>query len=131
MDRRQVLLDLRRQIEDIYTARLKAVNELLEALDEIEKPSKPAFQLVQDQTRKRRVRGVLAAVRELIPELPDVFDRKDVLERLKQKNQYLASRVTLENLRGTLRSLAKTGEIELRAEATRTQPTRYGVRRAA
>jgi hypothetical protein len=129
---RDALLELKRRIEDHYAARIKAVNLLLETLNEIERPPKRIHLVASDQLVKpRRVRGVLAAVNRLIPDLPETFDRNDVMERLREQQPALAARVTLENLRGTLRILAKQNKIELRSEATNTQPARYVVRRAA
>jgi hypothetical protein len=128
MTNRDLLLALKRQIEDHYRQRLQAVNLILETIAEIEKPPKAHLQAVSDLNKRQRVRGVLTAVKGLIPELPEVFDRNDVFKKLKEKNPDLAARVSLENLRSTLRSLAKGRLIELRKEATSTTPARYGVR---
>ncbi len=125
------LLELKRRIEDHYRERLKAVNLMLEMWNDLQKPRDKRLQAVPDLAKTPRVRGVLAAVKALIPELPEVFDRNDILQMLNEQNPQLAFRVTLGGLRSALRSLAKEGLIELRSEANKKNPARYGVKRAA
>ena len=123
------LLDLRRQIEEHYRERLRAVDLMLQFLREKEKPLPSPLRMVDD--RPRRVRGVLAVVRQLIPQLPQPFDRRQILEKLKEVEPELAAKVTLGNLRNTLRLLAREGSIELIEEGTSLRPARYATKRVA
>ena len=124
------LLGLRRQIEEHYRERLEAVDVLLRALPELEKPAPLQLRMIEDP-RPRRVRGVLAMVRQLIPQLPQPFDRRQILKKLQEVEPELAAKVTLGNLRNTLRLLAREGSIELIEEATSVRPARYATKKVA
>jgi hypothetical protein len=131
MTYRNALLELKRKLEDQHRARMNALAVLLDSLGELEKPPSLPLKVVTEPINQKRVRGVLAAVKSVIPLLPEIFDRNDVLHILKERNPELAAKMTLGNLRGTLRLLAKAGEIELHDEATSTRPARYATRKVA
>src|SRR5882672_7204633 len=89
------LLELMRIEEARFRKRQEALGTVLEMVSEQAlRDSSQAFasgpahlSLVQDENprmSKKRVRGILAAVRRIIPELPDIFDRRDVLKRLRE-----------------------------------------------
>jgi len=130
MTTREGLLDLRREIEEHYRERLRAVDLLVQFLREKEKPLPSPLRMVGND-RPRRVRGVLAVVRQLIPQLPQPFDRRQILEKLQEVEPELAAKVTLANLRNTLRLLAREGSIELIEESTSLKPARYATKKVA
>jgi len=86
---------------------------------------------VPDATKQRRIRGVLSSVREILPELPDPFDKNDIMAKLWEKNSDLAGSVSAANLRNTLRILVKAGKINVEIEPTSTRCGRYSRKRAA
>ena len=124
------LLDLRRQIEEHYRDRLKAVDLLLQTVRELERPAPSPLRMIE-VTRPRRVRGVLAVVRQLIPQLPQPFDRRQVLEKLQEVEPELAAKVTLASLRNSLRLLVREGTIQLIEEPTSLRPGRYATKKVA
>lgn len=78
-----------------------------------------------------RIRGVLSSVREILPELPDPFDKNDIMARLRVSDSVFARSVTAANLRNTLRILVKNGEIKVEIEPTSRSCGKYSLRRAA
>lgn len=81
--------------------------------------------------RPPRVRGVLAAVKDILENLPGLFDKNDIMAKLKDKDPKLAAKLSPANLRNTLRSLAKSGYIEVQIDATSTRCAKYVKRVAA
>lgn len=81
--------------------------------------------------RPPRVRGVLAAVKDILENLPGPFDKNDIMAKLKDKDPDLAARLSPANLRNTLRSLAKSGYIEVQIDATSTTCAKYVSKRVA
>jgi hypothetical protein len=82
-------------------------------------------------SKPARVRGVLAAVREIVEEFAGPFDKNDIMEKLKARDAQLANSVSPANLRNTLRILAKSGEITVRVDATSTTCAKYVGKRTA
>ena len=82
-------------------------------------------------SRPPRVRGVLAAVKDILENLPGPFDKNDVMAKLKDKDPELAAKLSPANLRNTLRSLAKSGYIEVQIDATSTSCAKYVSKRVA
>jgi hypothetical protein len=81
--------------------------------------------------RQRRVRGVLAAVREIVQDLSGPFDKNQVRAKLTEKDPDLAASVSPANLRNTLRLLAKNGDITVQTDATSTTCAKYVSKRTA
>jgi hypothetical protein len=86
---------------------------------------------VPTATRQPRVRGVLAAVREIVEEMPGSFDKNDIMAKLKERDPDLAANTSAANLRNTLRILAKSGDITVQVNATSTTCAQYVSKRAA
>src|SRR6185437_13669607 len=55
-----------------------------------------------EATTQKRVRGVLAAVREIVQELQGPFDKNDVMAKLSERDPKLAAKVSTANLRNAL-----------------------------
>lgn len=127
---REGLLDLKRQIVEHYRKRLEAIDLLLQTLPQLDEPSPSPLRMVENP-RPRRVRGVLAIVRQLVPQLSQPFDRRQVLEKLQEVEPELAAKVTLANLRNTLRLLAREGSVVLVEEPTSLRPARYAAKKVA
>ncbi|HXD30859.1 MAG TPA: hypothetical protein VN643_07080 [Pyrinomonadaceae bacterium] len=121
-----------RQREEIrHRERLKALETVLAMLREERDSLSSDLTAVDLRGREPRVRGVRKAVEEILPDLPEVFDRVDVMRRLKETNPHFATKVTGESLRDTLRLLSKNKTLTLREEATNSRPARYAIRKIA
>jgi len=88
-------------------------------------------QAVPNVRKQTRVRGVLAAVKEIIEELAEPFDKNDLMARLKDRDADLAANISTANLRNTLRILTRQGVIRVQTEATSTKCARYIAKRTA
>ncbi len=94
-------------------------------------PSLSAHPHAVPSVRKQpRIRGVLAAVREIVEDLSGPFDKNDVMALLKEKDSDLAANVSPSNLRNTLRILARKGHIKVQLDATSKTCATYVSRRA-
>jgi hypothetical protein len=93
--------------------------------------SQQVFTIPASGTKQPRVRGVLAAVREIVDDLTGPFDKNDIMAKLREKDSEFAAIVTTANLRNTLRLLSKTGEIEVQVDATSKSCAKYVRKRAA
>jgi len=78
-----------------------------------------------------RVRGVLAAVKQIVQDLPGPFDKNDIIARLRERDSELAVNISPANLRNTLRLLAKSGYIQVQIDATSTSCAKYTKKRVA
>lgn len=87
--------------------------------------------LVARIEKQPRVRGVLAAVREIVEGFSGPFDKNDVMAKLREKDSDLAASVSPGNLRNTLRLLAKNGDIKVQIDATSTTCAKYVTKRTA
>jgi hypothetical protein len=88
-------------------------------------------QAVPDRGKTARVRGVLAAVREIVEEFSGPFDKNDIRAKLRARDSHLADSVSPANLRNTLRILAKKGDIEVQIDATSRTCAKYVSKRTA
>lgn len=100
------------------------------ALRAVPDVSQPMFEF-GGANKQRRVRGVLAAVREIVEELSGPFDKNDVMAKLRERHPELARSVSPANLRNTLRLLAKNGDIDRQTDATSTTCATYVSKRTA
>jgi hypothetical protein len=106
-----------------------AIGAGVSPLRSVPNPFQP--QAVPNARKQTRVRGVLAAVREIIEELAGPFDKNDLLTRLKDKDADLADNISPANMRNTLRILTRQNVIQVQTEATSTKCARYIVTRTA
>lgn len=96
-------------------------NEPLKA----ELKSVPQLKL-QTKTKQPRVRGVLAAARKAIEQLPSPFDKNQLLAKLAEIDEGFAhKKVTGANIRSALRLLTQDGVIKIESEATATTCAKY------
>ena len=73
-----------------------------------------------------RVRGVLAVARKAIDELPDPFDKNQLLTKLVEIDEEFAhKRITGANIRNALRKLVQDKVIEVNSKATATTCAQY------
>lgn len=76
--------------------------------------------------KQPRVRGVLAAARIAIKQLPEPFDKYQLIEKLVENDkQFDARRITGANIRNALRILTQEGLIKISNEATATTCAKY------
>jgi len=83
------------------------------------------LKLVPRRFHLRRVRGVLAATKEVVAELSEPFDKNDVMIKLRSRDLEFARKISAENLRNALRLLAQEGTIEIHTAATSTSCAKY------
>lgn len=126
MNEREVLA-LKRKLEADYRKESEAIDIVLNLLRRKNSPngSKPPESVDGSAHQQRRVRGVLAAVKRLLPFLPATFDRTDVSEMLGDAEPDLASKVSLGNIRGTLRLLQQDKVIEVVTPSSGTRAAVY------
>ena len=87
--------------------------------------SKSAPQLVKIKP-KPRVRGVFAAARKAIDQLPSPFDKNQLLEKLVEiDGEFAHKKITGANIRNALRLLTQNGVIKVASEATATTCAKY------
>lgn len=77
------------------------------------------------EKKQTRVRGVLAAARSAIKDLPDPFDKNQLLAKLEEMDAAFAKKITSSNIRNTLRLLTQSGVIRVSSEATAVSCAKY------
>jgi len=78
------------------------------------------------KTKAPRVRGVLAAARKAIEQLPGSFDKNQLLAKLVEMDpEFAHKRISAANIRSALRLLTQDGVIKIESEATATSCARY------
>jgi hypothetical protein len=131
-DRNQALKDLIEGIllrRESLLAELGHLNNLLAIYQnepsKAESKSMPQLKL-QSKPKPPRVRGVLAAARKAIEQLPSPFDKNQLLAKLVEINEEFADKkVTGANIRNALRLLTQEGVIKVESEASATTCARY------
>ena len=128
-----------RSVENLLNALLarkeKVLTELTQLNDMIanyqnestkaESKSVPQLKL-QIKPKKPRVRGVLAAARKAIDQLPSPFDKNQLLEKLVEiDGEFAHKKITGANIRNALRLLTQNGVIKVAHEATATTCAKY------
>jgi len=106
---------------------LAQLNEMIATYqNESTKPEpKSVSQLLQIKP-KPRVRGVLAAARKAIDQLPSPFDKNQLLEKLVEiDGEFAHKKITGANIRNALRLLTQDGVIKVVSEATATTCAKY------
>lgn len=77
-------------------------------------------------TKRPRVRGVLAAARKAIEQLSGPFDKNQLLAKLIELDEEFAQKkITGPNIRNALRLLTQDGVIRVENEATATKCAKY------
>src|SRR5262249_49198925 len=79
----------------------------------------------RDETRQRRVRGVLAAARRAIDQFSGPFDKNQLLAKLKEDEGFAGKEISASNLRNAIRLLKENGIIKVEKEATATKCATY------
>jgi hypothetical protein len=78
------------------------------------------------RTRQPRVRGVLAAARKAVDLFSEPFDKNQLLEKLREVDEDFAhKKISVANIRNTLRLLTQDGIIRVQSEATATTRATY------
>ena len=76
--------------------------------------------------KQPRVRGVLAAARKALEQLPDPFDKNQLLQKLVELDEeFTHKRISGANIRNALRILTQEGVIRITSEATATTCAKY------
>ena len=81
--------------------------------------------MMPPRPRQPRVRGVLAAAREAIEQMPGSFDKNQLLAKLKEREEFAHKEITGSNIRNALRLLTQDGVIKVESEATATSCAKY------
>jgi hypothetical protein len=90
-----------------------------------ESKSVPQLKL-QIKPKKPRVRGVLAAARKAVDQLPSPFDKNQLLKKLVEiDGEFAQKTITGANIRNALRLLTQAGVIKVASEATATTCAKY------
>ena len=72
-----------------------------------------------------RVRGVLAAARKAIDELHGPFDKNQLIEKLREDEDFADKEITAANIRSALRMLTQQKVIVVKSNATATSCAMY------
>jgi hypothetical protein len=71
---------------------------------------------------------VQATVIRFLKDLPPIFTRQDVFDKLKQVNSEMASKLKPDALRNTMRQLVKIEVIEIVEEKSGSQMAKYRIK---
>lgn len=117
------LKERKRELED----ELEKVNALLTTYESGSARVEPRLMSLPTplKTKPPRVRGVLAAARRAIEQLPGTFDKNQLLDTLQRDHEFADKKITPSNIRNTLRLLTQIGVIKVESEATATSCARY------
>jgi hypothetical protein len=122
-DREKLAKDLAELDEELgHVKALIMTYESASSKRELRMMPKPKMQIVIKQPR---VRGVLAAAKRAIEELPEPFDKNQLLEKLKQDEVFADKEITGPNIRNALRLLTQSGVLRVESPATATQCAKY------
>lgn len=116
LDRRALVLTRIRDLE----AYLDDLNGLISRHERSASRSKAKSprQLKQVRPTKPRVRGVLAAARKAIDQLPDQFNKNQLLELVKRDQELAGKKISDATIRNALRKLTTKGVIRVAHSAT-------------
>lgn len=116
LDRRTVVLSRIRELE----AYLDELNRLIARHERSASRSKvnSPRQLRQVRPKQPRVRGVLAAARKAIEQLPDPFNKNQLLELVEMDQELAGKEISDANIRNALRILTTKGVIKVANSAT-------------
>lgn len=123
LDRRVLVLSRIRELE----AYLDDLNKLITRHERSASRStaKSPRQLKQVRPKQPRVRGVLAAARKAIEQLPGSFNKKQLLELVEMDQELAGKEISDANIRNALRILTNKGEIRVENSATPTTCAKY------
>lgn len=130
--RRELIEELNKRKQELEDE-LEQVNNYLATLDAYKnvsvrvepEPSKLTSRPTLLKPKARRVRGVLAAAKRAIQELPGPFDKYMLLDQLKRDDEFIGKTISSTNIRNTLRLLTQIGVIKIESEATATSCAKY------
>lgn len=116
LDRRAVVLSRIRDLE----AYLDDLNMLINRHERSASRSKVKSprQLRQVRPKQPRVRGVLAAARKAIEQLPDQFNKNQLLDLVKMDQEFAGKKISDATIRNALRKLTTKGVIRVAHSAT-------------
>ena len=116
LDRRTLVLSRIRELE----AYLDELNMLITRHERSASRSKVKSprQLRQVRPKQPRVRGVLAAARKAIEQLPDPFNKNQLLELVEMDQELAGKEISDANIRNALRILTTKGVIKVANSAT-------------
>lgn len=80
---------------------------------------------LQELIKTPRVRGVLAAAKKAIQDLPDPFNKNELLTKLREDEYFADKKITAANIRSALRILAQKKIIVVSSNATATTCATY------
>ena len=80
---------------------------------------------LEELTKTPRVRGVLAAARRAIEQLPSPFNKNQLLEKLREDEDFADKKITAANIRSALRMLTQQKVIVVKSNATATSCATY------
>lgn len=123
LDRRTVVLSRIRELE----AYLDDLNTLIDRHERSASRSKAKSprQLKQVRPKQPRVRGVLAAARKAIEQLPGPFNKKQLLDVIKMDQELAGKKISDANIRNALRILTNKGVIRVANSATPITCAKY------
>jgi hypothetical protein len=78
-----------------------------------------------NEPKQPRVRGVLAAARKAIEQLPGPFDKNQLLTKLREDEEFADKKITAANVRNALRMLTQQKMIKVKRNATATSCATY------
>jgi len=131
--------DANRELENLLKALLSRRDKVLAELHQLngliatyrnepstaDLKSTPQLKL-QIKPNQPRVRGVLGAARKAIDQLPDPFDKNQLLAKLVEIDEEFANKkITGANIRNALRLLVQDKVIEVESKATATTCAKY------
>jgi hypothetical protein len=114
---------LRRQIEDDAKRKLEALELVWQMMRD------PRNGPASDDDVNPVKRGAIdAAVRRVLPHLSDIFDPRDVIEKVEESEPELAGLVNRTTVSSALRRLAEEDRLDVVEQGKGKRPTRYRVR---
>lgn len=124
------VLNLKKKLQDEFLKKSEAIDLVLQMLSENEGSAtspqqNPQSQHPSEHAATKRTRGLLNAVRDVLPAVPSEFTRFDVLAALTKDYPEIAEKMRPESLRGSLATLQAEGLITVIRESAGTRPALY------
>ena len=122
LSRREEVLTSKRALED----ELDELNRLITRYQSgLSKEQLRTTSQLKELFKIRRVRGVLAAAREAIDQLPSPFNKNQLLAKLREDEDFADQEITAANIRSALRKLVEKKIIVVKSSATATTCALY------
>ena len=124
------VLNLKKKLHDEFLKKSEAIDLVLQMLSENDGSATPLQPTLQSQhpnehAATKRTRGLLSAVRDVLPAVPSEFTRFDILGALTKDYPEIAEKMRPESLRGSLATLQAEGLITVIRESAGTRPALY------